>query len=443
MVEKVSVSSQEVVKRDTLKVYDVKAPASILELGLRHEEQISLLGKVQNSILAEQSKLLDPGYDVCPKCGEKLSKVGFTKSNFHAVFSDHKVGIQKHQCRNPECSWQSAPTTTSVFGTSLHPDLAKLQCEQGALYSYREAQSNLEKLSVHRRRGNNHNQIRQRTDEVGEVLAKENLKPPVKKDCAPAADELIVQLDQGHIPIKDKDKRSFEALSAVIYHPESIRTIDPQHREIESKSCVLSAKNDDLATIKTYVLHAARKQVLVQDTAVIALADGANNCWSVISSLEPDCKELTYILDWFHIGKKFQNVKSAVEQEVIDTLERVKWTLWHGKSDEALSKLELLMTNITDTKKRSKLDGLYDYLERKKAYLVNYGERDNENKTYTSQVAESHIESIINARHKKSGKMQWTREGAHKVLQIRGLIASNEWGNRWQSAVLSALKVAA
>jgi len=45
VVEKVAVSSQQVVNRDTLKIYDVKAPASILELGLRHEEQISLLEK--------------------------------------------------------------------------------------------------------------------------------------------------------------------------------------------------------------------------------------------------------------------------------------------------------------------------------------------------------------------------------------------------------------
>jgi hypothetical protein len=411
-------------------------------LDLRHEEQLSLLSKVQNSILAEQSKLIDTGYNVCPRCGEKLSKLGFTKSNFHAVFSDHKVGIQKHQCRNPKCHWQSAPTTTSVFGTSIHPDLARLQCEQGALYSYREAQTNLEKLTVHRRRVNNHNQIRQITDEVGEVLAQENLLPPVQKDCAPPAEEVILQLDGGHIPIKAKDKSSFEALSVVIYRPESIRTIDPQHREIVSKSCVLLAKDDDLATIKTYVLNAACKQGLVQDTEVIALADGANNCWSVILSLKPHCQKLTCILDWFHIGKKFQNVRSAVEEGFIESLERVKWTLWHGKPDEALTKLELLITNIADMKKRSKLKGLFDYLESNKVYLVNYEERNKENKTYTSQVAGSHIESIINARHKKSRKMQWTREGAHKVLQIRGMIASNEWGNRWQSAVLSALKVA-
>ena len=78
------------------------------------------------------------------------------------------------------------------------------------------------------------------------------------------------------------------------------------------------------------------------------------------------------------------------------------------------------MTNVTDAKKRSKLEGLYDYLERNKAYLVHYEERDKEQKTYTSQVAESHIESIINARHNKSGKMQWTRAGAHKFCKSEG-----------------------
>jgi len=37
---------------------DVTPPESILDLGLRHSEQISLLEKIQNSILAEQSKLI-------------------------------------------------------------------------------------------------------------------------------------------------------------------------------------------------------------------------------------------------------------------------------------------------------------------------------------------------------------------------------------------------
>jgi hypothetical protein len=48
IVEKVAVSSQEVVKRETIKTYEITTPASIMDLGLRHAEQISLLEKVQN-----------------------------------------------------------------------------------------------------------------------------------------------------------------------------------------------------------------------------------------------------------------------------------------------------------------------------------------------------------------------------------------------------------
>lgn len=55
IVEKVSVSTQEVVRRDTIKIYDVERPESIVDLGLRHAEQIALLEKVQNVVLAEQA----------------------------------------------------------------------------------------------------------------------------------------------------------------------------------------------------------------------------------------------------------------------------------------------------------------------------------------------------------------------------------------------------
>ena len=62
VVEKVSVSSQKVVKRDTLKIYEIQKPESILDFGLRHAEQISLLAKVQSALLTEQSVLIDSGH---------------------------------------------------------------------------------------------------------------------------------------------------------------------------------------------------------------------------------------------------------------------------------------------------------------------------------------------------------------------------------------------
>lgn len=73
----------------------------------------------------------------------------------------------------------------------------------------------MEKLSVNRRRVNNHNKIKLMTNQVGAVLAQKNLKPPAPEGCAPSATEVIVQIDGSHIPTKDRDKRSFEALSGM------------------------------------------------------------------------------------------------------------------------------------------------------------------------------------------------------------------------------------
>jgi len=57
----------------------------------------------------------------------------------------------------------------------------------------------------------------------------------------------------GHIPIQDKTKRSFEALSAIVYRP-GLKVVDQHHREIINKSCALSAKDDELETMKRYVM---------------------------------------------------------------------------------------------------------------------------------------------------------------------------------------------
>ena len=58
VIEKVAVETQTVVQRDTLEVYEVVTPKSILELGLRHTAQISLLQKIQAGHLERANGLL-------------------------------------------------------------------------------------------------------------------------------------------------------------------------------------------------------------------------------------------------------------------------------------------------------------------------------------------------------------------------------------------------
>jgi hypothetical protein len=103
----------------------------------------------------------------------------------------------------------------------------------------------------------------------------------------------------------------------------------------------------------------------------------------------------------------------------------------------------LLRDNVSEEAQRSKLTGLYEYLHRNQAYLVNYEAREQANETYTSQVAESHVDTLINARHKRTKKMQWTREGAYHVLQIRAMMVSEKWESKGQGPVLSALEATA
>ena len=84
VVEKVAVSSQEVVQRDTVTSYALQCPTSIGELGLRHREQIALVAKIQDILLTEQSVLIHHDTHVGPACGNPLKKNGYKTSKFHA-----------------------------------------------------------------------------------------------------------------------------------------------------------------------------------------------------------------------------------------------------------------------------------------------------------------------------------------------------------------------
>jgi len=141
------------------------------------------------------------------------------------------------------------------------------------------------------------------------VLAEQNAIPTAAQEYA-AAVELIIKLMA--VIFQFRPKKRFEALSAIVYRPENLHAVDQHHRQIINKTCVVSARDDNLQTIKIYLINAALKQGMSPETKVTGLADGANNCWSVLSIIKPECSTLECVLDWFHIGKRFQNVKTAL-----------------------------------------------------------------------------------------------------------------------------------
>ena len=89
------------------------------------------------------------------------------------------------------------------------------------------------------------------------------------------------------------------------------------------------------------------------------------------------------------------------------------------------------------------LEQLYEYIERNKKYLGNHRERKVAGLPFTSTMAESSVNCLINTRQKGNQKMQWSRQGAHDVLQIRTSIFSKSWTNDWNQAQQGIYKKAA
>ncbi len=443
IVETVSAKTDKVVERKTIKIIDIKKPETIFELGLRHADQIKLLQLIQDTLLDKQSIFFNEDITHCPQCGRKLAKHGFKKSDFHSVFTDHKIPVQRLSCCNKSCHWKSVPSVKSLFGTSIHPDLARIQSETSALHSFREAQEILEKLSTGYRKINNHDRLNHITESIGNELGKLHEQPIDQSTLSRDADELIVQIDGGHIKDKDQDFRSFEALSAVIYNPEKVKMRAENRRRITDKQCVASARDDKQKTMQKYILNAARKQGLSGKTKITVLSDGAKNCWHSLRLLKKECSQFIGILDWFHIGMKFKNVVGAVSEEYHEKIDHIKWRIWHGDIVIALERLKELHATLMDEKQKNRVNDLYCYLKSNQLYIVNYNERKEQGLEFTSQMAESHVESLINKRFKKLNKMQWTREGADNVLQIRSAMVSKDWSKVWENVVLTALQVAA
>ena len=62
---------------------------------------------------------------------------------------------------------------------------------------------------------------------------------------------------------------------------------------------------------------------------------------------------------------------------------------------------------------------------------------------FTSNLAESTVNTLINERQKGRQKMLWSREGAHNVLQIRAAQRTESWNEDWDSVESKIYKLAA
>jgi hypothetical protein len=106
-------------------------------------------------------------------------------------------------------------------------------------------------------------------------------------------------------------------------------------------------------------------------------------------------------------------------------LERIKWRLWHGDTDVALSRARELAADVAaltsdypGLRRFAKAAaGLVTYLDNNAAAIPDYGER----RRYAEPIstAFTDVNLVVGKRFAKKQQMQWSKTGAHLLLQTR------------------------
>ena len=110
-----------------------------------------------------------------------------------------------------------------------------------------------------------------------------------------------------------------------------------------------------------------------------------------------------------------------------DRLERIKWRLWHGNADEALIRARELAEDVAAlaspysglTRLVKATAGLVTYIGNNAAAIADYAERWDHGEIISTAFAESTVDLVVSRRFAKKQQMQWSKKGAHLLLQTR------------------------
>src|SRR5262244_3580439 len=177
-----------------------------------------------------------------------------------------------------------------------------------------------------------------------------------------------------------------------------------------------------------------QSQGLQMNQEITFLSDGDDTLRKLQLEMSPMA---THLLDWFHLtrrltvldqyGKGLGQCEAGLGEAIRDKIERLKWSLWHGQVDKALGKIDDLESAIapfSETYARfpklvKALSALRTYSVNNRPLIPNYGERYRNGEAIATGFVESTVNEVVSKRFCKKQQMQWSKEGAHLLLQTR------------------------
>ena len=190
---------------------------------------------------------------------------------------------------------------------------------------------------------------------------------------------------------------------------------------------------------KRRLFELLKEQGMQMNQQVKFFSDGGADIRDVQLYLNPEAE---HYLDWFHItmritvmGQYAKGLKTTPEKRAqgVKLLESTKHYLWHGNVVRAREKIEETLGFLDGeeiggenvAKFRKALVEFDTYIEINQGLIPNYGEYWRNEETIATGFVESAVNQIVSKRFAKLQQMQWTKEGAHLVLQTRTQVLDN------------------
>jgi hypothetical protein len=402
---------------------DMKATPSIATLGLSLANGKAFLAQLQTHVVAAQVAAINARHKACPVCQSARRIKDYHQVCFRSLFGNVRVRVPRFEPPNCQCHLPADAMQKRQRWISAELEFVQNQLA-GTLPYARSAQ--ILSLLMPVAGGNAASTVREHLLGVGRRLDTQGLQATQEQTSSPDAVNMTsVGLDSGYVRHCDPDgKQDFEVVAG-----RALRA------DLGQRSIAFVRTVDDHANQRIKALLAPFSTT-ADNMAVFTDGDNQLRQWQL--STLPGSK---HILDWYHLRQRVsklsrvvhsketaRQLKHADHDRLSELVAAIQWRLWHGRSCQAIRKLEIMQMvlgrpSVVDKEAvkliRRLTKELLGYLTYNRDSLPNYGQRYRAGKRISSSFIESAVNQLIDKRMSKSQQMRWDPVSAHLLLQVR------------------------
>ena len=419
----------------------------IAPLGLTLAEAKQLLKTIQHRVLQRQVDTFLDACSTCKDCGTPLKVKGYHTRSFRTLFGTFKLSSPRlfHcDCRRHKTT--SFRPLSSLLTESVAPELLLMETKWSSLVSYGMTVDALKDflpldvtLDVKTVRHDTLKVAERCEAELGEEQWSFIEGCPRDWGTLPIPDgPITVGIDGGYVRDWEANKHNVE----VIVGKSTLAFRRDEEEDIPSSKRFGFVQTLDPKP-KRRLFEVLTSQRIQLNQQITFLSDGSDTVRELQLSMSPEAE---HILDWFHLsmkltvldqyGKGLVHCDAVLGEEIRAKIERLKWSLWHGNLYKALYKIddiESLIYSFEET--YPKFKRLLKAVEEFRTYIVNnghlipnYGERYRNGEAIATGFVESTVNQVVSKRFCKKQQMQWSKRGAHLLLQTRVKTLNRELG---------------